>query len=122
MKRTSYAIVLALILLPLMLGTIMAVSTTLSWQAPTTNEDGSPLTDLAGYTIRWGMNAGGPYPNIVDVGMILSADIDVGSQDGTTVYYVATAYDTSGNQSAFSNEVSKTYPTLAPSPPVLNTP
>ena len=29
-------------------------SATLSWQAPTTNEDGSPLTDLAGYRISLG--------------------------------------------------------------------
>src|SRR5690606_32266329 len=26
----------------------------LSWEAPTENEDGSPLTDLAGYKIYWG--------------------------------------------------------------------
>lgn len=30
---------------------------TLNWQAPTQNADGTPLTDLAGYTIRYGTNS-----------------------------------------------------------------
>jgi len=30
-------------------------SNTLHWTAPTTNTDGSPLTDLSGYTIWWGL-------------------------------------------------------------------
>jgi hypothetical protein len=29
-----------------------------SWQAPTQNTDGSPLTDLSGYTIRYGTEPG----------------------------------------------------------------
>lgn len=36
-------------------GTGMA---TLSWAAPTTNTDGTPLTDLAGYTIEYGTSSG----------------------------------------------------------------
>jgi len=32
-------------------------SATLTWQPPTLNEDGSALTDLAGYVIRYGQNA-----------------------------------------------------------------
>jgi hypothetical protein len=34
------------------------VSFTLAWQAPTENEDGSPLTDLAGYRIYYGTTSG----------------------------------------------------------------
>jgi hypothetical protein len=37
-------------------------STTLSWTAPTQNDDGSTLTDLAGYRIYWGTTSGS-YPN-----------------------------------------------------------
>ena len=33
-------------------------SATLSWQPPTQNEDGTPLTDLAGYIVRYGKNPG----------------------------------------------------------------
>jgi len=33
-------------------------SATLSWQAPTLNEDGTPLTDLAGYVVRYSKNPG----------------------------------------------------------------
>jgi hypothetical protein len=36
-------------------------SATVSWVAPTENTDGSPLTDLAGYEIRYGRN-----PNALD--------------------------------------------------------
>ena len=33
-------------------------SAELAWQPPTTNEDGTPLTDLSGYVIRYGKTAG----------------------------------------------------------------
>jgi hypothetical protein len=36
----------------------------LVWMPPTENEDGSPLTDLAGYKLYWGTSAG-DYPNSV---------------------------------------------------------
>ena len=35
-----------------------AGSATLEWEAPTANADGTPLTDLAGYKIRYGTNPG----------------------------------------------------------------
>jgi hypothetical protein len=54
-------------------------SVTLSWIAPTTNEDGTPLTDLAGYKIY--------YPDMY--------------------YFTIVAYDTSGNESNYSNEMGK---------------
>jgi hypothetical protein len=34
-------------------------SAELAWEPPTANEDGSPLTDLAGYVIRYGRSMGG---------------------------------------------------------------
>jgi len=78
----------------------------LSWQAPTTNEDGSTLTDLGGYTVYWYDTAGGfsnPMGNL-DVGNVTTTTITVPSQG--IVYMVVTAYDTSGNVSGPSNEVS----------------
>ena len=47
--------------------TVHAVATgsaTLSWLPPTTNSDGSPLTNLAGYKIYWGTSAES-FPNSV---------------------------------------------------------
>jgi hypothetical protein len=41
-------------------------SVTLSWLPPTENEDGSPLTNLAGYRIRYGSSSGS-YSNTISV-------------------------------------------------------
>ena len=41
-------------------------SATLSWAAPTKNEDGTALTDLAGYKLYWGTTPGS-YPNSVTI-------------------------------------------------------
>src|SRR4030067_1427045 len=40
--------------------------TMLTWDAPTTNTDGSPLTDLAGYKIYYG-DSSGQYSSTVPV-------------------------------------------------------
>ena len=87
------------IVLGLLSTSVMAAPVTLSWDAPTTNEDGSPLTDLGGYMV-YSRNASGPLGN-VDVGNVLTHTTDVG--DNT--FFTVTAYDTSGNESGPSNEV-----------------
>jgi hypothetical protein len=51
-------------------------SAELAWQPPTTNEDGSPLTDLSGYVIRYGKAAG-----------TLDKSIKI-TNPGTTMYVV----------------------------------
>ncbi len=38
--------------------TAFAGTITLAWDAPTTNTDGTPLTDLAGYKIYYGPTSG----------------------------------------------------------------
>ncbi len=77
---------------------------TLSWVAPTTNEDGTPLTDLAGYKIYYG-TATGNYPKNVDVGNVNTFSI-TGLPTGT-YFFVATAYNIAKFESTYSNEVSK---------------
>jgi hypothetical protein len=77
---------------------------TLSWNAPTTNEDGTPLTDLAGYKVYYG-TATGNYTKNIDVGNVNTFSI-TGLQTGT-YYFVATAYNTAKLESSYSNEVSK---------------
>ncbi len=77
----------------------------LHWQAPDTNVDGSPATDLAGFKIYIGASSGN-YTDSIDVGYLFSytlLDLPAG-----TLYFSITAYDTMGNESDFSNEGSKT--------------
>ena len=78
----------------------------LSWVAPTTNEDGSFLEDLAGYKLYYGTQPG-QYTQIVTVGDYTTAEID---DLGSGTYYVTvTAYDIYGNESDFSNEIYHTF-------------
>ena len=82
-----------------------AESVSLRWDAPTTNADSTPLTDLAGFKIYQG-TASGVYGTSVDVGNI-RCYIVTGLTVGITYYFAATAYNISANESDFSNEVSK---------------
>jgi hypothetical protein len=76
----------------------------LAWDAPTTNVDGSPLTDLAGYKVNVG-TAPRTYNGSIDVGNVTAYPL-TGLPTGQTYYIAVTAYDTSGNESTYSNEVS----------------
>lgn len=80
-------------------------SITLTWDPPTTNSDGTPLTDLAGFKVYHGA-ATRHYTRSVNAGNVRSltlSDLSPG-----THYFSVTAYDISGNESTFSNEVNKT--------------
>ena len=80
-------------------------SITLNWTPPTTNTDGTPLTDLAGYKVYYGSSSGS-YIAPIDVGNVKTytiANLAAGSY-----YFAVTAYDASGNESTYSNEVVKT--------------
>ncbi len=81
----------------------------LSWTPPTTNEDGSTLTDLAGYRIYHGTIQGN-YSNIIDIANPSITSYIVENLSSGTHYFVVTAYDTSGNESAYSNVGSKDIP------------
>ena len=80
---------------------------TLSWDPPTTNVDGTSLDDLAGYKIYYGTSSGN-YTGMIDITDPQKSDHTIENLASGTYYFVATAYDTSGNESDFSNEVSKT--------------
>jgi hypothetical protein len=69
----------------------------LSWNANTE-------PDLAGYKVRYG-TASGSYGTIINIGDQTTYTV-TGLGFGT-YYFAVTAYDTSGNESGFSNEVSK---------------
>lgn len=80
-------------------------SVTLSWDAPATNTNGTALTDLAGYTVHYGTSSGN-YTGKVSVGLLTTCSL-TGLAPGT-YYFAVTASNTSGSESGYSNEVSKT--------------
>jgi hypothetical protein len=88
-----------------------AHTVTLTWDPVTTNTDGTPVTDLAGY--KFYMRSS-PIPDSGDkaalVATVLSTaietTIDISLADFPDKAYLrAAAYDVSGNESALSNEV-----------------
>jgi hypothetical protein len=80
---------------------------TLSWNAPTTNEDGSPVT-LSGYKIYYGPSSGA-YTKSVSVANSGATTVTYAlSLSPGTYYFTVTAISTDGQESAFSNEASKT--------------
>ena len=83
-------------------------SVQLSWQPPTENADGSTLTDLSGYNIYVG-TASNTY-NYMEIRLDnpgLTAYV-VDSLDPGTYYFAATAFNASGVESSFSEEITKT--------------
>lgn len=82
-------------------------SATLSWQPPTTRMDGSPLTNLAGYRIRYG-TASGNYTNVITIANGSVTNAVVSNLLPGTYYFVTTAYDAAGYESNYSSPVSTT--------------
>jgi hypothetical protein len=103
---------------------LFTVSAFAAVQSYTLEWDPNSEPDLAGYSIHWGETQGGPYPNQYDV----TADHTTvtlnglenegpGFQEGKTYYFVATAFDTGGLRSGYSNEVAAVVPDLPPDAP-----
>lgn len=84
-------------------------SATLSWDAPTTRTDGSPLTNLAGYRLRYG-NSSGNYPNTITITNPGLTSYVVNNLASGTWFFVLAAYDSAGLESSNTNPVSKTIP------------
>jgi hypothetical protein len=101
-------------LLSLLLGllSVEASAVVLAWNR-------SVDTDVTGYRMHYGP-AGGIYDTVLDVGDVSQASIG-GLTPGASYDFAATAYDGSGNESVYSNEVSYTEPPLPgdTQPPVV---
>lgn len=82
-------------------------SATLTWTAPTENEDSSALTDLAGYTVYYGTSID-DYSNSVTIYNAGITTNVVENLSTGTWHFVVTAFDLSGNESKPSNTVSLT--------------
>ena len=83
-----------------------AASIQVTWNANTE-------PDLAGYKVYMG-TAPGVYGAPVDVGNVTAYTATLTPATGTTYYFALTAYDTSGNESVKSDEVSAFVPDSAP--------
>ena len=80
-------------------------SITLSWTAPTQNEDGSAV-DLTAYKFYYGTSPGS-YSNQVRINSPGMTTYVLENLTPATYFVVATAISTNGAESAFSNEASK---------------
>jgi len=81
----------------------IAHSATLSWTAST--------SVVAGYNVYRGTTFGGPYAKLNTSLVSTVSYTDSTVQAGLTYFYVATAVDSIGDESIFSNEVLATIPT-----------
>jgi hypothetical protein len=79
-------------------------SVTLEWLPPQSNTDGSYASDLAGYYIYWGTESGNYSQQLRIDNVGLTAYV-VDSLHPGTYYFTATAFNTAGIESDFSNEV-----------------
>lgn len=83
-----------------------AGNATLSWTAPTSNTDGSTLTDLAGYRVYYGTDPGN-LNVVVNVSPGVNTYVIEGLTTGTW-YFAVKSYTNTGTESALSNIASKT--------------
>ena len=85
------------------------VSTDTSTHSVALTWDASASSNVAGYYVYRGTASGGPYTKLSS---LLSSDsyVDGTVAAGQTYYYVTTAADSSGNESAYSNQVQATIP------------
>ncbi|MEW6570533.1 MAG: fibronectin type III domain-containing protein [Nitrospirota bacterium] len=105
-KQKKFLLVISVLILFLSTPpALFAGTVTLSWSPPTSNENGTRLSDLAGYKVYYGTTSG-KYSRSIDVGNVTSYTV-YNLADSATYFFAATAYDRSGNESEFSNEVVK---------------
>jgi fibronectin type III domain protein len=82
-------------------------SATLSWIAPTQNTDGTPITNLAGYHIYYGVSAS-QLTTTITVSDVTETSYVVGGLAPGTYYFAVVAYNSAGMDSPESNVDSKT--------------
>lgn len=92
---------------------VFAANAVISWTPPTSNTDGSPLTDLSGYRLYSGCVASGQYERAaLTLGTITSYDLG-GLPSVGTCYFALGSLNAAGTESARSNEAAKFMGALA---------
>ncbi len=88
--------------------TALGGSVSLSWVAPTSRSDGTPISvsELSGYTVHYG-SAPGSYTSSIGVEDPFTTSLTVTDLPEGTYYFVLTAEDTNGQQSDYSGVVTK---------------
>ena len=81
-------------------------SATVNWTPPTSNSDGSALTNLAGYRIHYG-TASNSLTQSVQVANVGLTSYTLTNLTGGAWYFGVSAFTTSGQESALSNVASK---------------
>ena len=81
-------------------------SATLSWQPPSLNEDGTPLTDLSGYVVRYGKDPAGLDQKISLMNPGLTTVVVENLVEGTW-YFTLASVNASGVESRPTGSVSK---------------
>ena len=77
MKKRIFLFIYLLftIVISLNASSAFAGTATLSWDAPTTNADGTPLTDLAGYKVYYGTSSH-TYSQNIDVSNVTTYTVN----------------------------------------------
>jgi len=86
---------------------VAGTSFTLGWVAPTENNNGSPITDLAGYKIHYGTTSQ-DYTKVVAVSNPSLSRYVLDSLESGTYFFAITAYNSKGIESMLSGEISAT--------------
>jgi|SRR5688572_11788603 len=84
-----------------------ANAVTIGWQVPTENDDGTPLTDLAGFRLYYG-NAAQNYVGTIAIDNANMSQHVVENLPAGTYYFAVTAINAAGTESAYSTEVKTT--------------
>ena len=108
MLLRSLLILLACLSLAFVATPAQAQQVQLTWDAPL-QADGTPVPNLAGYQLYYGSQSG-QYPTMLPVGLTTTYTV-TNISAGQVYYFAVKAYDTTGIESAFSNEVSVSLPT-----------
>lgn len=101
--QTRCQIFLGIVMLASAAVRLHGAQVSLSWTAPTNNTDGTPLADLAGYAVHYGLQSG-VYSQSIDVGDTTTASMS-GLDSHATYYISVKAYNAGGIESDFAGEV-----------------
>lgn len=82
-------------------------SATVSWTPPTTNEDGSPLTNLAGFRVLYGQSADA-LANAIDIPSAVVDSATIEDLEPGTWYFSVKSYNTANVESNLSTIRQKT--------------